>query len=49
MKRCLIDAGPLIALFNKDDKFHILIKEFIKNMRDAYIHHGQLLLKFCVC
>ncbi len=30
MKRCLIDAGPLIALFDKDDKFHILVKEFLR-------------------
>lgn len=30
MKRCLIDAGPLIALFDKDDKFHISIKDFLK-------------------
>ena len=30
MKRCLIDAGPLIALFDKDDKFHIPVKEFLK-------------------
>ena len=30
MKRCLIDAGPLIALFDKDDKFHGPIKEFLK-------------------
>ncbi len=29
-KRCLIDAGPLIALFDKNDKFHIPIKEFLK-------------------
>jgi len=29
MKRCLIDAGPLIALFDKDDKFHMRIKEFL--------------------
>ena len=26
----LIDAGPLIALFDKDDKFHTKIKDFIK-------------------
>lgn len=31
MKRCLIDAGPLIALFDKDDKFHGSIKEFLKS------------------
>jgi uncharacterized protein len=30
MKRCLIDAGPIIALFDKDDKFHGSIKEFLK-------------------
>ena len=30
MIRCLIDAGPLIALFDKDDKFHVPMKEFIK-------------------
>jgi len=30
MKRCLIDAGPLIALFDKDDKFHISVKDFLK-------------------
>ncbi len=29
MKRCLIDAGPLIALFDNDDKFHIPVKEFL--------------------
>lgn len=33
MKRCLIDAGPLIALFDKDDKFHGLIREFLKNYK----------------
>src|SRR5690554_774894 len=31
MKRCLIDAGPLIALFDKDDKFHGPIKVFLKS------------------
>lgn len=30
MKRCLIDAGPLIALFDRDDKFHIPVKDFLK-------------------
>lgn len=31
MKKCLIDAGPLIALFDKDDKYHNPIKDFLKN------------------
>ncbi|SDC82055.1 MULTISPECIES: type II toxin-antitoxin system VapC family toxin [unclassified Candidatus Frackibacter] len=30
MKRCLIDAGPLIALFDKDDKYHQPIREFLR-------------------
>jgi uncharacterized protein len=30
-KKCLIDAGPLIALFDKDDKYHGPIKDFLKN------------------
>ncbi len=30
MTSTLIDAGPLIALFNKKDKYHQAIKDFIK-------------------
>lgn len=30
MKRSLIDTGPLVALFDKDDEFHEAIKEFLK-------------------
>lgn len=33
MKKCLIDAGPLIALFDRDDKFHISVKDFIKRFK----------------
>ena len=29
MKNTLIDAGPLIALFNKKDKYHKQIKKFL--------------------
>ncbi|RCW47718.1 type II toxin-antitoxin system VapC family toxin [Halanaerobium sp. MA284_MarDTE_T2] len=36
MKSTLIDAGPLIALFDKDDKYHEKIKEFLKE------YHGRL-------
>ncbi|MGL1892581.1 MAG: PIN domain-containing protein [Spirochaetaceae bacterium] len=37
MKNTLIDAGPLIALFNKNDKYHKQIKEFIKNYNGSLI------------
>ena len=30
MRNTLIDAGPIIALFNKDDKYHKKIKNFLK-------------------
>jgi predicted nucleic acid-binding protein len=33
----LIDAGPLIALFDKDDKYHAQIKEFIKQGKYRFI------------
>lgn len=33
MKNTLIDAGPIIALFNKNDKYHEKIKEFMKNYK----------------
>lgn len=29
MENTLIDAGPIIALFDKDDKFHVRIKAFL--------------------
>jgi len=31
MKKRLIDSGPLIALFDKDDKYHDSIKTFLKS------------------
>ncbi len=33
----LIDAGPLIALFDKDDKYHSSIKEFIREGKYKFI------------
>ena len=31
MRNTLIDAGPVIALFNKNDRYHKKIKNFLKN------------------
>ncbi len=33
MKKCLIDAGPLIALFDKDDKYHRAVKKLLKSYK----------------
>lgn len=33
----LIDAGPIIALFDKDDKYHQKIKEFVRNGKCKFI------------
>jgi len=33
MKKRLIDAGPLIALFDKDDRYHNSIKELLKSYK----------------
>jgi predicted nucleic acid-binding protein len=36
-KLILIDTGPLIALFDKDDKYHHIIKDFIKKDRFKFV------------
>ncbi len=36
-KLILIDTGPLIALFDKDDKYHNDIKDFIKKNRFKFV------------
>ncbi|MDR0486165.1 MAG: PIN domain-containing protein, partial [Elusimicrobiota bacterium] len=33
----LVDAGPLIALFDKSDKYHILVKDFISKTPYKFI------------
>ena len=38
MKRSLIDTGPLVALFDKDDEFHEAIKEFLKKYEGTFIY-----------
>jgi uncharacterized protein len=37
MKSTLIDAGPIIALFNKDDTYHKVVKEFLKTYKGTLI------------
>ncbi len=37
MKKCLIDAGPLIALFDKSDNYHERILEFMKSFEGRLV------------
>ncbi|GAB6058517.1 type II toxin-antitoxin system VapC family toxin [Desulfonatronum parangueonense] len=33
----LVDAGPLIALFDRDDRFHLVVKEFVRNGKFKFV------------
>jgi len=37
MKKCLIDAGPLIALFDKNDDYHVSMKKFLRNYEGGLV------------
>jgi len=37
MQKTLIDSGPLIALFDKSDKYHLRVLEFIKTFQGELI------------
>ncbi len=37
MKNILIDAGPIIALFNKNDQYHERILEFVKSFEGKFL------------
>jgi uncharacterized protein len=47
VKNTLIDAGPLIALFNKNDKYHEKIKEFIKNYKGLLTTSWPAITEVC--
>ena len=47
MKNTLIDAGPLIALFNNNDKYHEKIKEFIKNYKGLLTTSWPVITEVC--
>ena len=47
MKNTLIDAGPLIALFNKSDKYHKKIKEFLKNYTGLLTTSWPVITEVC--
>jgi len=47
VKNTLIDAGPLLALFNKNDKYHEKIKEFIKNYKGLLTTSWPVITEVC--
>jgi uncharacterized protein len=47
VKNTLIDAGPLIALFNRNDKYHEKIKEFIKSYKGLLTTSWPVITEVC--
>ena len=37
MKKTLIDSGPLIALFDKSDKYHFVVLNFLKDFKGELV------------
>ena len=37
MQRLLVDSGPLVALFDADDRWHQRVAEFLKNYRGELV------------
>ena len=47
MKNTIIDAGPLIALFNKDDKYNKKVKEFLMVYRGILTTSWPVITEVC--
>ena len=47
MKNTLIDAGPLIALFNKNDKYYEKIKKFIQQYDGILTSSWPVITEVC--
>ena len=47
MKNILIDAGPLIALFDKRDKYHSSILSFLPQIKDRLITTWPVIAEVC--
>jgi len=47
MKNTLIDAGPMIALFDKRDKFHDSVVDFLANNNDRLISSWPVIAEVC--
>ncbi len=47
MKNTLIDAGPLLALFNKNDHYHFKIIEFLKSYKGLLTSSWPVITEAC--
>jgi len=47
VKNTLIDAGPLIALFNKNDKYYEKIKDFLKKNKGLLTTSWPVITEVC--
>ncbi len=47
MQSTLIDAGPLIALFDKDDKYHHRVREFLSHTRTTLVTTWPVITETC--
>jgi len=47
MRNLLIDAGPLIALFNKRDSYHLKIVGFLKDINADYWTTWPVITEAC--
>ena len=47
MKSILIDAGPIVALFDKDDNYHIKIKRFMQTVSQKLVTTWPVVTETC--
>lgn len=47
MKSALVDAGPLIALFDKDDKYHHKVRQFLSHTEMTLITTWSVITETC--
>lgn len=47
MKSALVDAGPLIALFDKDDKYHHKVRQFLSHTQLALLTTWPVITETC--
>jgi len=47
VRNALVDAGPLIALFDKDDKYHHKVRQFLSHNEAALVTTWPVITETC--